>query len=158
VGPALSAFSRRMLERTGLPAGPGVVGGRLLPGAPVRTFFSSPEKGSACKRFNLYLRWMVRREGGLDFGLWTSIPPAALVIPLDTHVARIAGLMGLTRRRTADWKMALEVTDALRRLDPLDPVKYDFALCRLGILEYCPRRVDPVKCAACLIRPACTLT
>lgn len=155
VGPALSTFSRRMLGQTGLPSGPGVAGGRLSPGAPVRTFFSSPEKGSACKRLNLYLRWMVRREKGLDFGLWTGIPPSALVIPLDTHVARIAGLVGLTRRRIPDWRMALEVTGALRHLDPLDPVKYDFALSRLGILARCPRQVDPEKCAVCVIRPAC---
>jgi uncharacterized protein (TIGR02757 family) len=100
---------------------------------------------------------MVRRNGGLDFGLWRGIPPARLVIPLDTHVARIAANLGLTLRRSVDWRMAVEVTAALRTLDPDDPVKYDFAICRLGILDHCPRRRDPVKCARCLIKPVCTL-
>jgi uncharacterized protein (TIGR02757 family) len=100
---------------------------------------------------------MVRREEGLDLGLWRSVPKSRLVIPLDTHVARIARYVGLTGRVTPDWKMALEVTRALRSFDPDDPVKYDFAICRLGILDYCPRKRDLVKCAACLLKPVCTL-
>ena len=123
----------------------------------MRYFFSSPAGGSACKRLNLYLRWMVRHDPGLDLGLWTEVPPSRLVIPLDTHVARIARYVGLSSRNTADWKMALEVTRALREFDPGDPVKYDFAICRLGILDYCPRKRDALKCAACLLKPVCTL-
>jgi uncharacterized protein (TIGR02757 family) len=156
VGPALADFSRRMTGRDDLPAVPGVRRGRLPLASPVRFFFPSPEGGSACKRLNLYLRWMVRRDG-LDFGLWRGMSPARLVIPLDTHVARIAANIGLTTRRTAGWPMAMEVTAGLRELDPLDPVKYDFAICRLGILDHCPRRRDPVKCARCLLQPVCTL-
>ena len=131
--------------------------GRLGPGSPVRLFFSSPADGSACKRLNLFLRWMVRRSGGLDFGLWSDVSPRRLVIPLDTHVARIARYVGLTTRTTPDWKMALDVTHSLRRFDPGDPVKYDFAICRLGILDYCPRKRDIVKCEGCSLRPVCTL-
>lgn len=155
VGPGLTAFCRGMLDRTELPFSRN---GRLPARAPVRYFFSAPADGSACKRLNLYLRWMVRRDRhGLDFGLWTRVSAARLVIPLDTHIARIATNIGLTRRRTPDWKMATEITDALRRLDPSDPVKYDFALCRLGILDFCPRRRDPVKCADCRLQPICKL-
>ncbi|OGP83549.1 MAG: TIGR02757 family protein [Deltaproteobacteria bacterium RBG_13_65_10] len=130
------------------------------PGLPrdagVRHLLSSPEDGSACKRMNLYLRWMVRGGDGIDCGLWRDIPASALVIPLDTHVARISGFLGLTRRRTRDWKMAEEITAGLRRLDPTDPVKYDFAICRLGILDHCPRRRNLSKCAACPLLALCT--
>jgi uncharacterized protein (TIGR02757 family) len=157
IGPGLSRFCERMAETGGLPKGPGVRNGRLVPGSPVRLFFSSPANGSACKRLNLFLRWMVRRTGGIDLGLWPQVSPAQLVIPLDTHVARIARYIGLASRTTPDWKMALEVTHSLRRFDPEDPVKYDFAICRLGILDYCPRKRHEVKCAACLLRPVCTL-
>lgn len=155
IAPGLTDFCARMLGRTGLEL---TRGGRVPATAPVRYFFSSPAGGSACKRLNLYLRWMVRHDRhGLDFGLWRRVSPARLVIPLDTHIARIATNLGLTTRRTPDWRMALEITAALRRFDPEDPVKYDFALCRLGILELCPRRRDPAKCAACHIQPVCTL-
>lgn len=155
IGPGLTNFCRRMTGQAGLP---GTRGGRLPARSPVRFFFSAPADGSACKRLNLYLRWMVRHDGhGLDFGLWRGVSPARLVIPLDTHVARLAWNLGLTRRKGVDWKMALEVTEALRALDPEDPVRYDFALCRLGILDYCPRRRDALKCAACQLQPICTL-
>lgn len=157
IGPALADFCGRLAGQGNLPGGAGVGAGRLSPDAPVRYFFSSPRNGSACKRLNLYLRWMVRRQGGLDLGLWRDIPPAKLVIPLDTHVARIARYIGLSPRATADWKMAAEVTARLRKFDPDDPVKYDFAICRLGILDYCPRKRDRVKCAACVLKTVCTL-
>lgn len=91
-----------------------------------------PEKGSACKRMNLFLRWMVRKDE-LDFGLWSEIPPAELIIPVDTHIARICKNLGLTNRKNADWKMAEEITTNLRKFDPLDPVKYDFAICHIGM-------------------------
>jgi uncharacterized protein (TIGR02757 family) len=123
----------------------------------VATFFPDPARGGACKRLNLYLRWMVRSDDGIDLGLLSEVRPEQLVIPLDTHVSRISRYLGLTGRRTVDWKMAVEVTDRLRLLDPVDPVRYDFALSRLGILEACPRRVDPVCCAACALVPVCTL-
>lgn len=129
VGPALAAFSRTALGRDVGPPGPG---GRPPGRAGVRFFFSSPEGGSACKRLNMFLRWMVRGEG-VDLGIWRGVPPSKLVIPLDTHVARVSRELGLSRRKSADWRMAREVTDALRRLDPEDPVRYDFALFNWGL-------------------------
>jgi len=115
----------------------------------------SPAAGSACKRLNLYLRWMVRPADGVDLGLWDGISPAKLVVPVDTHVARIARLLGLTRRKTATWATAREITDNLARLDPADPVKYDYALARLGMLRRCLRDPDPETCAVCELRRAC---
>ena len=129
--------------------------GKLPNDARVRFFLPSPAGTSACKRLNLYLRWMVRNDG-LDFGLWDYVAPSQLVIPLDTHIARIAGHIGLTTRKTAGWSMAVEITENLKKLDPTDPIKYDFALCRLGILDKCPRTPLPHKCAACEIRRLCT--
>ena len=85
----------------------------------------------------MYLRWMVRPADGIDLGVWQSISPAKLVIPVDAHIQRICRLLGFTARKQADWKMAREITAALRRLDPLDPVKYDFSICHLGISEGC---------------------
>jgi uncharacterized protein (TIGR02757 family) len=123
----------------------------------VVTFFPDPEQGGACKRLNLFLRWMVRREDGIDLGLWPRVRPDQLVMPLDTHVSRLSRYLGLTRRRTVDWKMAVEIANSLRTFDPRDPIRYDFALSRLGILDACPRRVNPVLCAACALVPVCTL-
>ena len=130
---------------------------KLSQHAGVRFFFPSPNNGSPCKRLNLYLRWMVRRGDKLDFGLWKNIPPDKLIIPLDTHIARISQNIGLTKRKNPDWKMAEEITDNLKKLDPNDPVKYDFALCRLGILEHCPKKKDYDKCDRCLIKKVCVL-
>jgi len=135
-----------------------VYGADTLPQkAGVRFFFPSPAGGSPCKRLNLYLRWMVRRGDGLDFGIWKPISPSKLIVPLDTHIARISVNLGLTGRKSRDWKMAEEITESLKRLDPEDPVKYDFALCRLGILDMCPNKVDRLKCSRCLLRDICVL-
>ena len=95
-------------------------------------FLPSPEEGSACKRWNLFLRWMVR-EDEVDPGGWSRVPCSKLVIPLDTHMHRIAHGLGLTRRRQADQKTSLEITRAFRRITPEDPVRYDFVLTRFGI-------------------------
>jgi uncharacterized protein (TIGR02757 family) len=100
---------------------------------------------------------MVRNDDGVDLGLLSPVRPDQLVVPLDTHVSRISRYLGLTARRTVDWKMAAEVTNKLRRLDAADPVRYDFALSRLGILAACPRRVDPEQCASCSLVSVCTL-
>jgi uncharacterized protein (TIGR02757 family) len=126
-------------------------------GRGIRFLLPSPREGSGCKRLNLYLRWMVRRDDGLDLGLWQGVLPRQLLVPVDTHVARIAAYIGLTRRRSASWKTTEEITASLRKLDPGDPVRYDFALCRLGILDACPRRRDPLKCATCSLLPVCRL-
>lgn len=117
VVPALTAFVEELRN----------VGGcnSLLP---------SPADGSACKRLHLYLRWLVRRDA-VDPGGWDGVAPSKLVVPLDTHMYRIAGLFGFTDRRQADGKTALEVTAAFRELAPDDPVRYDFALTRLGIRD-----------------------
>ncbi len=111
----------------------GLYGRRVLPKkAGVRFFFPSPRAGSACKRLNLYLRWMVRRDG-VDLGVWNCVSPAQLVIPLDAHVLTIGRRLRLTRYRSAGWAMARDITDRLRRLDAADPVKYDFAFHRMGL-------------------------
>lgn len=98
----------------------------------VKFMFPSPDKGSACKRMNLFLRWMVRNDE-LDFGLWNEIPTNKLIIPVDTHIAKICISLKLTDRKNADWKMAEEITENLKIYDPTDPVKYDFALCHIGM-------------------------
>lgn len=105
---------------------------------PARTLkhIASPEKKSACKRLNMFLRWMVRDDQmGVDFGIWKTISPAQLVCPLDLHVARVARRFNLLKRTNTDWEAALELTMALRRFDRHDPVKYDFALFTLGVVE-----------------------
>ena len=108
------------------------------PYAPERTrkHVATPERGSTCKRLNMFLRWMVRQDtSGVDFGLWSNIRPAQLLIPLDVHVERVARRFGLLRRKQTDWPAVLELTENLRAFDPEDPVKYDFALFGLGVLE-----------------------
>ncbi|HUP49176.1 MAG TPA: TIGR02757 family protein [Thermoanaerobaculia bacterium] len=128
--------------------------GNAAPAAPIRYLLTSPAGGSACKRMNLFLRWMVRRTPP-DLGLWTFVDPARLVVPLDTHVHRIATFLGLSRRRTPDWKAARALTDRLARFDRDDPVRYDFAICRLGILDLCSRKRRKENCDVCHLREVC---
>jgi uncharacterized protein (TIGR02757 family) len=109
----------------------------------------------AAKRLNLYLRWMVRGPDGIDFGVWKSVSPSRLMIPLDTHVMRIARLLGLTARRDASWRTAQEVTASLRLLDAADPVKYDFALCHYGMSGACPAVPVRENCLRCPLRGEC---
>lgn len=109
-----------------------------LADAPARTkkHIASPLSGSTCKRLNMFLRWMVRQDQqGVDFGIWKSIKPAHLIIPIDVHVARVARALGILHRTQTDWQTAMELTDYCRTLDPKDPVKYDFALFSLGVIE-----------------------
>lgn len=117
-------------------------------------FFPSPASGSACKRLCMFLRWMVRPADGIDLGLWKGIPTAKLVIPVDAHIMRISRFLGFTARRQADWRTAREITSALRKLDAEDPVKYDFALCHLGISEGCDGKNREV-CLKCAISRIC---
>ncbi|MEX1239202.1 MAG: TIGR02757 family protein, partial [Cyclobacteriaceae bacterium] len=99
-----------------------------------RKHLPTPERKSTCKRINMYLRWMVRQDrNGVDFGVWKKISPAKLVCPCDVHVDRVARRLKIIRRKQTDWLTALELTENLRKLDPHDPVKYDFALFGLGI-------------------------
>jgi len=120
----------------------------------VRFFFPDPVSGSACKRWNLYLRWMVRKDA-LDFGLWKGIPTSRLVIPTDTHVHRVARRLDLTRRKAADWKTAREITDRLARFDPDDPVRYDYALCEIGAMGICRATLAASKCDECPVNEGC---
>ena len=93
----------------------------------------SPKNGGPCKRLNMFLRWMIRPDDGIDFGLWNKIPASALIIPVDVHIARICSHMNMTSRKSANWAMAEEITDKFRLISPEDPLKYDFAICHLGI-------------------------
>jgi uncharacterized protein (TIGR02757 family) len=115
---------------------------------------ADPRAGSACKRSLLLLRWMCRPADGVDLGLW-PVSPARLVIPVDTHVHRIAKNLGLTTRASASWRTAEEITARLRTFDGEDPVKYDFALCHLGVSRQCPSRRDPQRCEGCGLRTVC---
>ena len=131
IGPALDTFSTRALE-TDLAAAYGKVPKR--PG--VCYFFPRPSAGNACKRLNLFLRWMVRRDA-IDFGMWTLVSASRLIIPLDTHVIRLGRCLGLSRYSTPNWKMAAEITASLRAIDSADPVRYDFSLCHVGMMNAC---------------------
>ena len=128
---ALDRFSTRALQVDLKPAY-----GRVPRRPGVCYFFPRPSAGSGCKRLNLFLRWMVRRDA-LDLGVWTRVSPAQLIVPLDTHVVRVGRCLRLTRYTTAGWRMAREITTSLRALDPADPVKYDYALCHLGMMNAC---------------------
>lgn len=120
------------------------VTGRFISGKNIKPYgltqlLPSPEKGGACKRLNLFLRWMVRNKD-IDLGIWDKIPPSKLIIPLDIHIAKISRCLGLTERTSSDWKTAKEITESLKKLDPEDPLKYDFALCHYGISGLCKGR------------------
>lgn len=122
VGPALRGFHELFFS---------------LPEAPQRTrkHIATPARKSSCKRLNMFLRWMVRRDNcGVDFGCWPRISPHQLLMPLDVHVDRVARHLNLLQRKQRDWQAVLELTDAVRSFDPDDPVKYDFALFGLGVL------------------------
>lgn len=101
-----------------------------------RKHIATPERKSSCKRLNMFLRWMVRKDNnGVDFGIWKNISPAELICPIDVHVARVARRLNILIRKQTDWEAALELTKYLRTLDSKDPVKYDFALFGLGVME-----------------------
>ncbi len=124
IGPALEGFHELFFS---------------LPDAPHRTrkHIATPARKSSCKRLNMFLRWMVRRdEAGVDFGLWRQISPQQLLMPLDVHVDRVARQLGLLKRKQTDWLAVLELTEQLRQFDPDDPVKYDYALFGMGVLQY----------------------
>jgi uncharacterized protein (TIGR02757 family) len=99
-------------------------------------FFPRPSAGSGCKRLNLFLRWMVRRDA-LDLGVWQRVSSAKLIVPLDTHVIRVGRCLSLTAYTSPGWRMARDITASLRKIDPIDPVKYDFSICHLGMMNAC---------------------
>ena len=149
VGPALERFARAFLDadvRALFPRG------RLSRG--YKHFFPLPSTGGPCKRLHLFLRWMVRRESP-DFGQWTTISPARLLMPIDTHIENMSRAIGLTRRRSRTWRMAEEITAHLALLDPEDPVKYDFALCHKRMSGDCLDRRDATVCEPCGLRAVC---
>lgn len=123
-----------------------------------RALFPTPIEGthSPCKRLTLYVRWM-SRTGYPDLGVWPGVPSSELRIPLDLHVHWIAYHLGLTQRRTRNWATVEEVTAQLRRVDPQDPIKYDFVLCHTGISGDCPKERDLRVCGPCVVRPDCLL-
>jgi uncharacterized protein (TIGR02757 family) len=134
---AIDSFSTRALALDLTPAY-----GRVPKRPGVCYFFPRASAGSGCKRLNLFLRWMVRRDA-LDLGVWTRVSPAALVVPLDTHVIRVGRCLRLTAYTSPGWRMAYDITTSLRRLDPADPVKYDFALCHVGMMNACGFNREP---------------
>jgi uncharacterized protein (TIGR02757 family) len=149
IGPGLERFARAFLDaevRSLFPRG------RLSRG--YRHLFPLPSAGGPCKRWHLFLRWMVRREPP-DFGLWTSMAPSRLLMPVDTHVENMSRAIGLTRRRSRTWRMAEEITARLAAIDAADPVKYDFALCHKRMSGDCRDRRDPVVCEPCGLRTVC---
>ena len=132
ISTALESFSRRALETDVSQA----YGGRPPARLGVCYFFPRPSAGSACKRLNLFLRWMVRHDA-IDLGVWRSVKPSRLIVPLDTHVIRLGQCLRLTTHVTPGWKMAADITAALRAIDPADPVRYDFSLCHVGMMNAC---------------------
>lgn len=125
-----------------------------------RYLLPDPGSGGASKRLLLYLRWMIRGPDGLDLGAWgqhlaPKVGPDRLVIPIDTHISRLARYLGLTERRADDLVTAREITAGLARLCPEDPVRYDMALCHLGISGACPRELDPTRCRVCPLWDVC---
>ena len=131
VGPALDSFSTRALALDMRQAY-----GRVPKRPGVCYFFPRPSAGSACKRLNLFLRWMIR-DDEVDLGVWTRIPASKLVVPLDTHIIRLGKCLRLTRYNSAGWKMAADITASLRALEPADPVRFDFSLCHVGMMNAC---------------------
>jgi uncharacterized protein (TIGR02757 family) len=143
IGEALDSFSRRALALD-LKA---VYGRRRPARTGVGYFFPRPSAGSGCKRLNLFLRWMVRRDE-VDLGAWTSIPPSQLIVPLDTHVIRLGRCLRLTRYTSPGWRMAADITASLRAIDPVDPVRFDFSICHVGMMNACGfgRRQGDAQC------------
>jgi len=99
-------------------------------------FFPRPSAGSACKRLNLFLRWMARSDE-VDLGVWQHVPPSRLIVPLDTHVIRLGRFLRLTKYASPGWRMAADITASLRKLNPEDPVRFDFSLCHVGMMSAC---------------------
>jgi uncharacterized protein (TIGR02757 family) len=148
----LAAFARLLYR-----ADPRPIAGRSSYPPGYRHLVPDPAAGSACKRWNLFLRWVARPADGVDLGIWKRVDPAGLVMPLDIHVARISSLIGIRKRRTPDWKSAEEVTAWLRELDPRDPLRFDFPLSHIGISSRCRGRWVEAICEACRIRRICSV-
>jgi uncharacterized protein (TIGR02757 family) len=145
--PALDRFCASLLDRSASQ-------GDSRPGSGLSYLLARPAAGSACKRLNLFLRWMVRKDE-VDPGLWTAIDRRRLVVPLDVHMGRLCRILGLHDRKTASLPAAIQVTRGFARIEPDDPVKYDFAVSRIGILEDCTGRQRP-QCRDCGLGRLCS--
>ena len=122
----------------------------------IKHLLPDPLAGGACKRWHMFLRWMVRGDDGVDVGIWKDIiSPSELLIPLDTHISKISRNLGLTERKNDDWKTSVEISENLRKCCPEDPIKYDFALCHLGIGGKCSHGKNFELCSKCLLSPIC---
>lgn len=148
VGEGLQSFSTRALAIDRKP-----IYGRAKPRPGVAYFFSKPSSGGACKRLNLFLRWMVRHDQ-VDLGVWSKVRPAQLIVPLDTHIIRVGRCLGLTRYSSPGWRMAADITASLRRIDPDDPAKFDFSMCHIGMMNACGFE-KPFGDTRCPLRGAC---
>ena len=142
VSAALQSFSTRALALN-----VAAVYGRKRPKPGVAYFFSRPSSGGACKRLNLFLRWMVR-EDRVDLGVWKKVRPGQLIVPLDTHIIRVGQCLRLTRLKSPGWRMAADVTASLRAIDPEDPIKFDFSICHLGMMNACGfgKNIGDIRC------------
>ena len=145
IGGALDSFSGRAMALDLKAA----YGRRVPARTGVGYFFPRPAAGSGCKRLNLFMRWMVRRDE-VDLGAWTSMPraKAQLIVPLDTHVIRLGRCLRLTRYTSPGWRMAADITASLRAIDPVDPVRFDFSICHVGMMNACGfgRRQGDAQC------------
>ena len=149
VGPAIEHLAAEVREIDLSP-----VYGRPVPARPgVYYFFARPSTGGACKRLNLFLRWMVRQDG-VDPGGWTRVPASKLIVPLDTHTLRVGQCLRLTRRASPNWAMAADITAGLRAIDLNDPVRYDFSLCHLSMMGACGFR-ERQGSTQCPLRDVC---
>lgn len=145
--PALSKFSKSLLA-IHANKNNGQVGSGL------KYLLADPSAKSACKRLNLFLRWMVRKDQ-VDLGLWNSMDKAKLIVPLDVHMARLCRIIGLHSRKTVSISTALEITEGFAKIEPADPAKYDFALSRVGIIEGCNGKYD-LRCNGCELLEFCS--
>ncbi|MBX3191644.1 MAG: TIGR02757 family protein [Labilithrix sp.] len=149
---ALACFCDRIRAEGGLPrAGERDPSGRRGPSH----LLADARAGSGAKRLLLFLRWMVRPADGIDLGLW-DVPASRLVVPVDVHIHKLARNLGLTRRRDLSWTTSVEITRSLARFDAADPIRYDFSLCHMGMVQRCPSKADPARCEGCGVRPVCT--
>jgi uncharacterized protein (TIGR02757 family) len=142
VGDALQSFSTRALALD-----VSAIYGRRRPKPGVAYFFSRPSSGGACKRLNLFLRWMVR-DDQVDLGIWKNVRPGQLIVPLDTHVIRVGRCLRLTKLKSPGWRMAAAITASLRAIDPIDPIRFDFSICHLGMMNACGfgKKIGDARC------------
>ncbi|GAB4274917.1 MAG: TIGR02757 family protein [Candidatus Rifleibacteriota bacterium] len=130
----------------------------LYAGTPTRGLkhlLPDPSAGGCAKRWHMFLRWLVRKDDGVDMHIWPEVSPSKLLIPLDRHISRISRNLGLTSRKVDDWKTAEEISASLAKFDAEDPIKYDFSLCHLGIAGQCTHGKNPELCKNCILKPAC---